>query len=201
VGIDLRNTEQILREQCPSHGTRKRCFSCNVGRQNARQDGLHPIVGRNIGHHRITHDGNCQGCFLSRRFFGPGRYFTERYERRCCHSVGGLGRRRDSLAACKCVLNEFDQGGIALHRDKGNHAHLLYRCLLCLLNEPLFEVLPSVGDCDANDAYRVLMDRQCFRSRRNFFIARKRKLKGGATPLVRARPKAPAMRLDDRTAY
>jgi hypothetical protein len=56
-------------------------------------------------------------------------------------------------------------------------------------------------EIDANDAYRVLMDRQRFRSRRNFFIARKRELKGGATPLVRARPKAPAMRLDDRTAY
>jgi hypothetical protein len=55
-------------------------------------------------------------------------------------------------------------------------------------------------EIDAIGAYRILMDRQRFRSRRNFCIARKRKLKGGATPLVRARPKAPAMRLDDRTA-
>ena|ERR1700726_663800 len=45
-----------------------------------------------------------------------------------------------------------------------------------------------------------LMGRQRFRSQWNVCIARKRKLKGGATPLVRARPKAPAMRFDDRTA-
>src|ERR1700731_2963094 len=48
--------------------------------------------------------------------------------------------------------------------------------------------------------YRISQGRQRFRSRRNFFIARKRKLKGGATPLVRARPEASAMRLYDRTA-
>src|SRR5258708_2093858 len=45
-----------------------------------------------------------------------------------------------------------------------------------------------------------LMVRQRFRSRWNVCIDRKRKLKSGATPLVRARPKAPSMRLDDRTA-
>jgi hypothetical protein len=55
-------------------------------------------------------------------------------------------------------------------------------------------------EIDANDAYRLHMGRQRFRSQWNVCIARKRKLKGGPTPLVRARPKAPAMRLDDRTA-
>src|SRR6202035_1018212 len=45
-----------------------------------------------------------------------------------------------------------------------------------------------------------LRGRQRFRSRWNVCIARKHKLKGGATPLVRARPEASAMRLDDRTA-
>jgi hypothetical protein len=69
-----------------------------------------------------------------------------------------------------------------------------------ILDSTLTEMGES-HEIDPNDAYRVLMDRQHFRSRRNFFIARKRKLKGGATPLVRARPKVPAMRLDDRTAY
>jgi hypothetical protein len=38
-------------------------------------------------------------------------------------------------------------------------------------------------EIDANDAYRLLMDRQRFRSRWNFCIARKRKLKGGPTPV------------------
>src|SRR2546430_1241969 len=46
-----------------------------------------------------------------------------------------------------------------------------------------------------------LMGRQRLRSPWNGCVARKRKLKGGATALVvRTHPKAPAMRLDDRTA-
>src|ERR1700687_3433627 len=44
------------------------------------------------------------------------------------------------------------------------------------------------------------MGRQRFRAGWKVCIARKHKLKGGATPLVRARPEASAMRLDDRTA-
>ena len=69
-----------------------------------------------------------------------------------------------------------------------------------LLTTPPLTDMGESHEIDANDAYRVLMDRQRFRSRWNVCVARKHKLKGGATPLVRARPKAPAMRLDDRMA-
>src|ERR1700681_2536462 len=82
----------------------------------------------------------------SRRFSGPGRYFTEGHERKCGHSFHRLGRRSTSPAPCECALEELDQRSIALHWDKGDHAHFLDRCLLCLLNELLFEVLPGVGD-------------------------------------------------------
>src|SRR5450631_1420819 len=72
--------------------------------------------------------------------------FTEWHERQCGHSIDGLGWGRASLAACECALEELDRCGIALHWDKGDHAYFLDRCLLCHLNKPLFEVLPSVGD-------------------------------------------------------
>src|ERR1700674_1301950 len=82
----------------------------------------------------------------SRRFSGPRRYFTEWHERKCGHSFDWLGRRSTSPATCECALEELDQRCIALHWNKGDHAHFLDRCLLGLFNELLFEVFPGVGD-------------------------------------------------------
>src|ERR1700681_1687569 len=82
----------------------------------------------------------------SRRFSGPRRYFTEWHERQCGHSFHWLGRRSTSPATCECALEELDQRGIALHSNKGNHAHFLDRYLLGLFDELLFEVFPGVGD-------------------------------------------------------
>ena len=82
----------------------------------------------------------------SRRFICPGSYFAEWYERQCGHSVDGLRRRGASPATCERAFEELDQRAITLHRDKGDHAHFLDRCLFCLLNELLFEVFPGVGD-------------------------------------------------------
>src|ERR1700682_391564 len=85
----------------------------------------------------------------SRRFSRPGRYFTKWHERKCGHSFDWLGRRSTSPATRECALEELDQRGIALHWNKGNHAHFLDRYLLGLFDELLFEVFPGVGDCKA----------------------------------------------------
>src|ERR1700737_3038253 len=82
----------------------------------------------------------------SRRFSSPGRYFTEWHERKCGHSFHWFGRRGTSPATRKCVLEELDQRGVALHMNQGNPPHSPHRCPLRLLNEFLFEVFPGVGD-------------------------------------------------------